>query len=156
MNSLCRALAGIFIQQNVDTVLFNQDGKQLLAESLFLYGLMLLVADLRFEGAVRERLLIAYVRYSNQKSYMDSNIDDVCKLLRSTGFAPHKPKPPNYPEAYFGRVKVNADILNQVLGRLRTDDLYSQMNNFPQPEHRSHALSTQVAPFVCFNFLIVY
>ena len=136
---------GIYIQQNVDTVLFNQDGKQLLAESVFLYGLMLLICDLKFEGSVRERLLIAYVRYSAQKSYMESNIDDVCKLLRSTGYVPNKPKPPNYPEGFFSRVKLNPDILNQIIGRLRTDDLYKQMNSFPQPEHRSHALSNQAA-----------
>ena len=49
---------GIYIQQNIDTVLFNQDGKQLLAESVYLYGLMLLIVDMKFEGSVREKLLI--------------------------------------------------------------------------------------------------
>lgn len=49
---------GIYIQQNIDTVLFNQDGKQLLAESVYLYGLMLLIVDIKFEGSVREKLLI--------------------------------------------------------------------------------------------------
>jgi WASH complex subunit strumpellin len=125
--------------------LFNQDGKQLMAESIYLYGLMLLVVDIKFEGSVRERLLIGYVRYSAQKSSMESNIDDVCKLLRSTGYASNKPKPANYPESYFSRVKINPVILNQTIGRLRTDDLYNQMNLFPQPEHRSHALSNQAA-----------
>ncbi len=76
---------------------------------------------------------------------MESNIDDVCKLLRSTGFILNKPKPANYPESYFNRVKLNQAILNQIIGRLRTDDLYNQMNIFPQPEHRSHALSNQAA-----------
>ncbi len=132
---------GIFIQQNVDTVLFNQDGKQLLTEAIYLYGLMLLITDIKFQGDVRERLLIAYVRYSNQKSYMESNIDDVCKLLRSTSFVVNRARPAGYPESYFQRVKINQDVLNQVIGRLRTDDLYAQMNSFPQPEHRSHALS---------------
>lgn len=136
---------GIYIQQNIDTVLFNQDGKQLLAESIYLYGLMLLIVDLKFEGSVREKLLIGYVRYSNQKSYMESNIDDVCKLLRSTGFSVGKPKPVNYPESYFARFKINPNILNQIIGRLRTDDLYSQMNAYPLPEHRSHALSNQAS-----------
>ena len=76
---------------------------------------------------------------------MESNIDDVCKLLRSTGYLPNKPKPANYPESYFNRVKLNQAILNQIIGRLRTDDLFNQMNIFPQPEHRSHALSNQAA-----------
>ena len=41
---------GIYIQQNVDTVLFNYDGKQLLTESIYLFGLMLMIADIKFEG----------------------------------------------------------------------------------------------------------
>lgn len=52
---------GIYIQQNLDTVLFNQDGKQLLAESVYLYGLMLLIVDIKFDGSVREKLLIGLV-----------------------------------------------------------------------------------------------
>jgi WASH complex subunit strumpellin len=134
---------GIYIQQNLDSVLFNPDGKQLLAEAVYLYGLMLLIVDAKFDGSVRERLLIGYVRYSNQKSYMESNIDDVCKLLRSTGYQAGKPKPANYPESYFARFKINPSVLNQIIGRLRTDDLYTQMNIYPQPEHRSHALGNQ-------------
>lgn len=45
--------------------------------------------------------------YSAQKaSAGDSNIDDVLKLLRSTGFSssPSAKRPPNYPESYFGLV----------------------------------------------------
>jgi WASH complex subunit strumpellin len=136
---------GIYIQQSVDTVLLNQEGKQLLAEAVYLYGLMLLVVDLKFEGSVRERLLVAYVRYSSQKSYMESNVDDVCKLLRSTGFVQGKPRPAGYPETYFARFKLNPSVVSQIIGRLRTDDLYGQMAIFPLPEHRSHALSGQAA-----------
>lgn len=33
------------------------------AESLYLYGVMLLLVDLRFEGTVRERMLVSYYRY---------------------------------------------------------------------------------------------
>jgi WASH complex subunit strumpellin len=108
---------GIYIQQNVDSILFNRDGKQLLVESIYLYGLMLLIVDIKFEGNIREKLLIAYVRYSAQKSYMESNIDDVCKLLRSTGYSwkSMKPKPANYPESYFSRCQINPDIMNQVI-----------------------------------------
>ena len=40
---------GIFIQQSVDTVLFNADGKQLLAEAIYMYGLMLLITDMKFQ-----------------------------------------------------------------------------------------------------------
>ena len=32
-------------------------------ESLYLYGIMLLVIDMKFEGDVRERMLVSYHRY---------------------------------------------------------------------------------------------
>lgn len=32
-------------------------------ESLFLYGVMLIVTDMKIEGNVRERMLVAYHRY---------------------------------------------------------------------------------------------
>lgn len=62
---------------------------------------MLLVLDLHIPGIIRERLLVSYHRYSAQ-THGDSNIDDVCKLLRSTGFANSNAKRiGNYPEEYF-------------------------------------------------------
>jgi WASH complex subunit strumpellin len=39
------------------------DGKQLLCESLYLYGVMLILLDERIEGVIRERILISYLRY---------------------------------------------------------------------------------------------
>ena len=83
---------------------------------------------------------------------MESNIDDVCKLLRSTGYSTNKPKPQNYPESYFSRVKINPDVINQTIGRLRTDDVFNQMSAYPQPEHRSHALSNQAAMLYIFLY----
>jgi WASH complex subunit strumpellin len=74
---------------------------------------------------------------------MDSNIDDVCKLLRSTGYVHGKTKPQSYPESYFARCTLNKNVINQLIGRLRTDDMYNTMSIFTQPEHRSHALSNQ-------------
>lgn len=72
------------------------------SESLYLYGVMLLVVDLKIEGVVRERMLVAFHRYSAHSS-VDSNIDDVCKLLRSTGYqrSPVVRRPSKYPEEYF-------------------------------------------------------
>lgn len=69
-----------------------------------MYGVMLLVVDMKIEGIVRERMLVAFHRYSAQQTNVDSNIDDVCKLLRSTGYSCHRgvvKRPPKYPEDYF-------------------------------------------------------
>lgn len=138
---------GIYIQQTIETVLLNEDGKQLMCEALFLCGVILLLIDQKIEGIVRERMLVSYYRYSAQRSSSDSNIDDVCKLLRSTGYssAPGAKRPPNYPEEYFRRITLNSVFVNMVLGRLRSDDIYNQISAYPFPEHRSTALATQAA-----------
>ncbi|XP_066434881.1 WASH complex subunit 5 [Eleutherodactylus coqui] len=138
---------GIYIQQTLETVLLNEDGKQLLCEALYLYGVMLLVIDQKIEGEVRERMLVSYYRYSAARSSADSNMDDICKLLRSTGYSsqPGSKRPPNYPESYFSRVPISETFINMVIGRLRSDDIYNQVSAYPLPEHRSTALATQAA-----------
>ncbi|XP_007441945.1 WASH complex subunit 5 [Python bivittatus] len=137
---------GIYIQQTLETVLLNEDGKQLLCEALYLYGVMLLVIDQKIEGEVRERMLVSYYRYSAARS-ADSNMDDICKLLRSTGYSsqPGAKRPANYPESYFSRVPINEPFISMVIGRLRSDDIYNQVSAYPLPEHRSTALATQAA-----------
>lgn len=64
---------------------------------------MLLVLDMHIPSIVRERILVSYHRYSVEKTHGNSNIDDICILLRSTGFsnAPDAKKVPNYPDEYF-------------------------------------------------------
>ena len=44
-----------------------------------------------------------FYHFSAARADVDSNIDDVCKLLRSTGFslAPGSKRPVKYPEDYF-------------------------------------------------------
>ncbi|EMP39475.1 WASH complex subunit strumpellin, partial [Chelonia mydas] len=137
---------GIYIQQTIETVLLNEDGKQLLCEALYLYGVMLLVIDQKIEGEVRERILVSYYRYSAARS-ADSNMDDICKLLRSTGYSsqPGAKRPLNYPESYFSRVPISETFISMVIGRLRSDDIYNQVSAYPLPEHRSTALATQAA-----------
>lgn len=62
---------------------------------------MLLLLDLYIPGPVRERLLVAFYRYSTNQS--QSNVDDVCKLLRDTGYNQQQGKrPADYPSEYFG------------------------------------------------------
>uniref|UniRef100_A0A665TGR1 WASH complex subunit 5 n=1 Tax=Echeneis naucrates TaxID=173247 RepID=A0A665TGR1_ECHNA len=146
---------GVYIQQTLETVLLNEDGKQLLCEALYLYGVMLLVIDQKIEGEVRERMLVSYYRYSAARSSVDSNLDDICKLLRSTGYSsqPGAKRPANYPESYFHRVPISATFISMVIGRLRSDDIYNQVSAYPLPEHRSTALANQAAMlYVCLYF----
>jgi WASH complex subunit strumpellin len=126
----------------------NVDGKQLLSEAAYLYGVMLILLDERIEGAVRERLLISYLRYKGQSEI--PLIDEVCKLCQITGYsppptlgAPPARRPANYPENYFARHPLPKNFVEMVIGRLRSDDVYNQILSYPLPEHRSSALATQ-------------
>uniref|UniRef100_A0A8C5BIS2 WASH complex subunit 5 n=1 Tax=Gadus morhua TaxID=8049 RepID=A0A8C5BIS2_GADMO len=146
---------GVYIQQTLETVIINEDGKQLLCEALYLYGVMLTVIDQKIEGEVRERMLVSYYRYSAARSSADSNLDDICKLLRSTGYSsqPGAKRPPGYPESYFQRVPVSQTFVSMVIGRLRSDDIYNQVSAYPLPEHRSTALANQASMlYVCLYF----
>ncbi|KAK3754472.1 hypothetical protein QZH41_018991, partial [Actinostola sp. cb2023] len=138
---------GVFIQQTLESVLLNEDGKQIMCESLYLYGVMLLVIDMKFDGDIRERMLVSYHRYCAARADVDSNLDDVCKLLRSTGFslAVTARRPAKYPEDYFSRVPVSETFVDMLIGRLRSDDIYNQISAYPLPEHRSTALATQAS-----------
>eukprot|EP00111_Clytia_hemisphaerica_P004568 TCONS_00013126-protein len=138
---------GIFIQQTLESVLLNNDGKQLMCEALYLYGVMLLIVDMKFEGDIRERMLVSYNRYCASTAAIDSYMDDVCKLLRSTGYSNQagSKRPPKYPEEYFKRVPISKTFIAMVIGRLRSDDIYNQVASYPLPEHRSTALANHAA-----------
>ncbi|XP_034655420.1 WASH complex subunit homolog 5 [Drosophila subobscura] len=167
--------SGYYIQQTLETVLQDEEGKQLLCETLYLYGVILLLLDYHICGDVRERLLISYYRYSGgdaTPSGDESNIHDVCLLLRSTGYV-HPAEAakmlslggkqatagaanlsvPKYPEAYFSRFRFDANFIDLVIARLRCDDIYNQLAIYPHPTHRSTALSSQAAMlYVCLYF----
>ena len=59
---------GVYIQQTLEGVLLDEDGKQLICEVLYLYGVLLLLMDARIDGTVRERMLIAYYRHKGASS----------------------------------------------------------------------------------------
>lgn len=137
---------------------------------MYIFGVILLVLDYYIPGAVRERLLVSYYRYNGIKAHSDSSIDDICLLLRSTGYtAPvnslenHNNWPTsgksskdvvkNYPEAYFSRFQFNEDFVDMIIGRLRCDDVYNQLRVYPHQSHRSTGLANQAAMlFVCLYF----
>lgn len=141
---------GVFIQLTLDLVLLNVDGKQLLSEALFLYGVMLLLADERIPGPIRERMLVSYLRYQGSEVEL---MDEVCRLMRSTGYTPgnaHREGkgfgyPANYPTSFFQRMKIPKTVITMVVGRLRSDDVYNQISAYPSPDHRSSALATQAS-----------
>jgi WASH complex subunit strumpellin len=136
---------GFYIQHSIDNILADTDGRQLLCESIYLYGVMLLTLEERIPGYIRERMLIALYRQFGQATL--PNIDDVCKLCRNTGYipGPNGKKPKNHPEVLFNRFAPDPEFVRLVVGRLQTDDIYLMANSFPNPDHRSTRLAGQAS-----------
>ena len=148
----------VFIGQTLDSLLVDTEARQLLCEAYFLLGYMLLTVDQNFEGGLRERLIVSYYRYSSQKSSPESNLDETCNLLRTTGYkTPQQQiygsishqkyhRPEGYPENLFGRANVNQSVINLLIAKLQSVDIYNQtVLAFPHPDHRSAALAQQAS-----------
>lgn len=95
----------------------NNDGKQLLAEAVYLFGVMLILLDELIEGPVREKMLISYLRYKGQAE--EPLLDEVCKLCSNTGYIPGGKRPNNYPEEFFSRIPIPKSVIHMIIGRLR-------------------------------------
>lgn len=138
---------GFYIQHTVADVLLDTDGKQLMCEALYLWGVMLLLMDMRVPGPIRERLIVAHYRKVGESREVP--IVELAKLCRDTGFRPADPhgkaRPVGYPENYFARFTIPPSVIAQVLTRLRSDDVYNQTRVYPAPEHRSFALAGQAS-----------
>ena len=51
---------GMYIQQTVEGLLADPEGKQLMIESSYLHGVLLLLLDQRLEPAVKERIVVSH------------------------------------------------------------------------------------------------
>lgn len=86
INQFLRELdAGIvFVQQSFESLLNNQDGRQLMIESIYLYGVMLILLEMKIPGESRERMLMSVFRYKGAGEI--PNVDQVCKLMATTNY----------------------------------------------------------------------
>lgn len=134
-------MEGDFVQHSLENLLLDTDGRQLMCEALHLYGVMLILLEKRIPGWSRERMIVSYYRYMG--SAVVNDLDNVCKLARSSGAVPGQKKPANYPENVFSRFKLPREVIDMIIGRLRSDDIYNHTSAFPNPSHRSVALASQ-------------
>ncbi len=70
---------GFFVHLTLDAVLNNAEGKQLVAEAVYLFGTMLLLLDRKIPGPVRERMLVAVYRYQGPAEV--PLVDDVSVIV---------------------------------------------------------------------------
>ena len=134
---------GFYIQHSIDNIMDDIDGKQLMCEALYLYGVMLLLLEDRLPGMIREKMIIAIIRENGEGNL--ENMDEVSKLCRSTGYIPGVKKPKNHPDAYFNRFPFPADFIRLIVSKLQMDDLYLMAQTFPHPDHRSTRLASQAS-----------
>lgn len=136
---------GVFVQHTTEGVLMDTEGRQLMCEALYLYGVMLLLLEKRIPGTIREKIIVSYTRYTGASTV--PNIDEVCKLCRSLGPATAKKgkKLLSPFDEYFSRFTIKKRLVEMIVSRLRSDDIYNHTASFPAPEHRSRALATQSA-----------
>ena len=139
-----------FLQMTVESMLKETDGKQLLGEALYLYGVMLLQLDYHIPGLVRERLLVAFNRWRG--SSMLLNYSKVCEVCRSTGYFRGQPVPNQYPLEFINRIEIPNNFVKLIIGRFRNDDIYVQMPHYPDAEQRAIALATQSSMLFIFLF----
>ncbi len=145
---------GFYIQHSLDDIMQELDGKQLLTEGLYLYGVMLLLLEERIPGYIREKMMIATYRIHGGDATLE-NFEEVCKLCRNTGYIPGEggKKPKNHPVAYFNRFAPDEETISIIIAALQTDDIYLMSNSFPKPEHRTTRLAGQASMlFVILNF----
>ena len=152
--------SGRFVQYTIDIILQNKEIKAVFCESIFIAGVMLLLVDRLIPGPIREKLIVSYYRYRGQSTIQ--NFEQIFELFKSTGYLPPKsfsnPKdetrPNKYPVEYFSRCEMPLEIVRKVIATLKDSDIYEQTLAFPDPEHRSHALSQQGSMLVTVLFFV--
>jgi WASH complex subunit strumpellin len=71
---------GKYIEFTVDAILQDNDGKTLIVETIYNYGVMLLLLDKMIPSIARERIISCYIRYmSGSASQLTGYVVALCK-----------------------------------------------------------------------------
>jgi WASH complex subunit strumpellin len=140
--------SGRYVQHTLESVLSDMKGRQLAAEALHLYSAMLTLMQIKFDDGIRERMIVAYLRYQS-KGGLDTRMRNVVKLFSSIGIVK---KDGPFEEKLFMRCSVNDMFVEKVVGCLMAEDIYPQACSFPSFAQRSTRLAKQAA----FLYSILY
>jgi WASH complex subunit strumpellin len=140
-----RVRENFYIDFNMDGIMQEKEGKRLLIEAYYNYGVMLLLLDRLIPSIARERMMVCYVRYKS--AFGSDNTTHVAKMCKNTGLGYDKKGvmkiPEKYPMDYFGRFGVDRILIENLINALKDDDVYGQLSAYPNPQHRSVALANQ-------------
>ncbi|XP_019052324.1 PREDICTED: WASH complex subunit strumpellin homolog isoform X3 [Nelumbo nucifera] len=144
---------GAYPQSALERVIENEKGRQLLTESLALFGCILLLLEHHMGGFLREKLLVAHVRYDC--CFNAPNIQQICLLSRMHPLKPVRHRQIHYspssstmvlvqnPEELLMKFPFPKQVVDSIISLLRDCDLYNRVRHYPDPEHRTVALSSQ-------------
>ncbi|CAA6667825.1 unnamed protein product [Spirodela intermedia] len=131
---------GVLMQYQLDKILENESGRQLLAEALTFFGFLLLLMEHRMSGVLREKLLVAHLRFDHCSDRL--NLENLCKLCR---LHPFSSSPPCQDDlvSFMIVVPLSEKIVDAIICHIRDGDLYRCLRHYPDPQHRTVALSPQ-------------
>jgi len=71
---------GKYIEFTLDAILQDSDGKTLIVETIYHYGVMLLLLDKLIPSIARERIIACYIRYMSGSASQNTNyVVALCK-----------------------------------------------------------------------------
>jgi len=154
-----------YVQYNIGSLLQHGQGKQLLVETIYLYGSALIAIEMYIPGTIRERLLIAHQRYCKNETTASkgvtpsnlqapvNNFEQLCKLFQRTDRECIQDEMPIIPTHFLDRMGILPSLLEQVIHALMTHDMYEDKVSFPSFKHRTARLSKQASNiFVILQF----
>ncbi|GMH36280.1 hypothetical protein BSKO_04148 [Bryopsis sp. KO-2023] len=143
--------AGSFVQSSLEAIVQDPSRQVALIETLYCVGSIFLLADKCLPDTIREKLLVAYFRYSGVSEEVMQERELIMKLCRRTGYIPgQRHLPQGYPEEYLGRFPLEKGKDTAVRLALhgmvfRDRDIYHNLPHYPDPNHRTTGLSHQAA-----------
>lgn len=151
-NFVSQLKKGLYVLHTLESLLLNRDSRYIVCESLYLYGVMLILVDRLIPSTLREKIIVSHYRVSGQSTI--ENIKEVITLFQTTNYLPNSDeKLKNYPIEYFKRCQLDKEFINMIISIIKDNDIYDHIAAFPNPNHRSHALSTQASMlFICLFF----
>jgi WASH complex subunit strumpellin len=120
-----------YIDFTMEQIMQEKEGKKLLIEVFYNYGVMLLLLDRLIPSVARERMMVCYVRYKS--AFGTDNTTQVAKMCKNTGATFEKEKnsaesqkiPAKYPMDYFGRFNVDRMLIESLINLMKDDDVYN-------------------------------
>ena len=138
-------LDGKHIDYTMEAMLMDKEGKRLIIETVYHYGVMLLLLDRLIPSIARERIVTCYVRYKD--TALTERTQKVAKLCKSTGYLYNRSTnleeiPDKYPCDYYNRFKLRPQLIETLINAMKDDDIYDMITVFGnKPQYRSVALS---------------